>query len=152
MFENMLVCLDGSILAEQILPYAEVQALKFNSRVTLLQVVVTNIPEIVQAGATYKQFTNAELRSREMMQKAKTYLDNTAHALREKGIRVETVALEAVSVGDTILKYARDNGTAFILMATHGRGGIRHVVMGSIAEHVMKASALPILIIRPKSQ
>jgi len=152
MFENMLVCLDGSILAEQILPYAEVQALKFNSRVTLLQVVVTNVPEVVQAGATYKQSTGAALRSREMMEKAGIYLDKTARVLREKGIRVETVVLEAASVGDAILKYARDNGTDFILMATHGRGGIRHVVMGSVAEHVMKASALPILIIRPKSQ
>jgi nucleotide-binding universal stress UspA family protein len=152
MFENMLVCLDGSILAEQILPYAEVQALKFNSRVTLLQVVVTNVPEVVQAGATYKQSTGAELRSREMMEKASIYLDKTAQVLREKGIRVETVVLEAASIGDAILKYVRDNGTDFILMATHGRGGIRHVVMGSIAEQVMKASALPILIIRPKNQ
>ena len=152
MFENMLVCLDGSMLAEQILPYAEVQALKFNSRVTLLQVVVTNVPEVVQAGATYKQFTGAELRSREMMQKAGVYLDNIAQTLRGKGIHVETVVLEAASIGDTILKYARDNRVDFIVMATHGRGGIRHVVMGSIAEHVMKTSALPILIIRPKNQ
>ena len=152
MFENMLVCLDGSMLAEQILPYAEVQALKLNSRVTLLQVVVTNVPEVVQAGATYKQFTGAELRSREMMQKAGVYLDSIAQTLRGKGIRVETVVLEAASIGDTILKYDRDNGIDFILMATHGRGGIRQLVMGSVAEHVMKASALPILIIRPKNQ
>ncbi len=151
MFEKMLVCLDGSMLAEQILPYAEVQALRFSSQVTLLQVVVTNVPEIVQAGASYKQFAGIEERSREMMEKAEKYLADIAHTLRKKRIPVDTVILEGASVGDTIIKYARENGINFICMATHGHGGIRHVVMGSVAEHVMKASALPILIIRPKN-
>ena len=49
MFEKILVCLDGSNLSEQILPFAEAQALKFNSKVILFQ-VVTTFPQTVLYG------------------------------------------------------------------------------------------------------
>jgi nucleotide-binding universal stress UspA family protein len=152
MFEKMLVCLDGSTLAEQILPYAEAQALSFNSQVILFQVFVTNVPEIVEGGASFREFAGFEAHSREMITKAETYLDNIARNLVSKGMRVDSVVLEAASAGDAIIKYARDNGINFILMATHGHGGIRRLVMGSVAEHVTKESGLPILIIRPQNQ
>jgi nucleotide-binding universal stress UspA family protein len=150
MFEKILVCLDGSILAEQILSLVEIQAKKFNSKVILLQVVPLTATQIVEAGAT---FTDAGLLAEQeqiSFDKATSYLENVSLAFKSKSIPVEAVVIKTFPVGKAILSYAEKNKVDLIAIATHGHGGFGRMVFGSIADYVLRESGLPMLVIRPK--
>ena len=150
MFDKILVCLDGSKLAEQILPYAEAQALQFVSQITLLQVI--NLPSTAIAGVgpvpssgeiIAEQYDIAE-------KDAETYLKGVAQSLEAKGIEVEAVTLQGAQVGEGIVDYANKNGVDLIAIATHGRSGVGRAVFGSVADYVLRQSGIPILVIKPK--
>jgi len=135
MFETVLVCLDGSGLAEQIVPYASIQALRFGSEVHLFR-------------AAEKRTGNRGSASPEDAQ-ATAYLDTVAESLRKDGIAVTCATAEGAA-GAAILSYARRHKTDLITMATHGRSGLGRAVLGSVAGAVLRGSASPILIIRPR--
>jgi len=152
MFEKILVCLDGSNLAEQILPYAEEEALRFSSQVTLLEVVT--VPTMVAAaeasGAPSQTSGLIEETIHKEAAEAKAYLDQVAEPLLRKGVKVDCVAVEGSPIGDAVVNYAQKSGIDLICIATHGHSGLGRVVFGSVADHVLRESGLPILVIKPK--
>ena len=152
MFKKMLVCLDGSEIAEKILPYVREEALATGSKVTLLQVV------IVPSGLTLDipGFPAVPLHSSSMPEQlkkedntAKAYLKQIAQPIREQGIQVRCKTLIG-SPGPTIISYANENNIDLIAIASHGHSGLRNVLLGSVAEYIVRESGLPILMIRPK--
>jgi nucleotide-binding universal stress UspA family protein len=152
MFEKILVCLDGSKLAEQILPFATEEALRFRSKVVLLHVVPeTSIvsPNIPGAPGVPVETKGMVEQAQEEQNEASAYLDKVTEALQEKGLDTESVVLLG-SPGDVIINYANENNTGLIAMATHGRSGLGRAVFGSVADHVVRESEIPILIIRPQ--
>lgn len=151
MFKNILVCLDGSKLAEQILPLSEEQALHFSSRVTLLQIIPIPEVAIVQAGATYKDANIIEEQTQTAMEKAKPYMEDIAKKFREKGIPVEVVIQEESSIGKAIIEFSQKHHIDMIAIATHGHGGLGRLVFGSVADYILRTSGLPMLLIRPKA-
>lgn len=154
MFEKILVCLDGSKLAEQIMPYAIEEALRFQSNLVLFQVVpepVAFSPGIPGTAAAPIQ-TDAMLEEAEKaLIGARNYLEKIALPLRKKGIRVEAVSILG-RAGDAILSYAEGNNINLITIATHGRSGLRRGVFGSVADYVLRESGLPMLVIRPQER
>jgi nucleotide-binding universal stress UspA family protein len=150
MFEKMLVCLDGSNLAEQILPYAEAQVKCLNAGITLLQVVILHVPQVIQAGSIYKEYEEAEEETENLTEKAKAYLLKMAATLKDKGIETDTAVIVASQVGPAIVKYAENNGINMIALASHGHTGLRDILMGSVAEYVLKHSGLPVLMVKVK--
>ena len=154
MFKKILVCLDGSKLAEQILPYAVEEALHFQSKLVLFQVIpepVAFSPGIPGTAAAPVQ-TDAMLEEAEKaLDGARNYLEKIATPLRKKGIQVEAVSILG-RAGDAILSYAEGNNINLITIATHGRSGLRRGVFGSVADYVLRESGLPILVIRPQER
>ena len=151
MFEKILVCLDGSQLAEQILPFVTEEALRFNSKVVLLNVVpepVVFSPAIPGAPSVPVQKRGILEGIRKEQVEATSYLTSIAAQLREKGIEVEPVVLPGTA-GDAIINYANENGIGLIAIATHGRSGLGRAVFGSVADYVLRESGFPILVIRP---
>jgi nucleotide-binding universal stress UspA family protein len=153
MFKKILVCLDGSELSEQILPYAEEQALHFNSKLVLIRVysepgfiglAVPGFPGVpIETQSMGKQIEREE-------QEAKNYLKTIADKLlKQRGLTAECVTSLGVA-GESIVKYAAENKVELIAIATHGRSGPGRVVMGSIADYVLRHAHLPILLIRPE--
>jgi nucleotide-binding universal stress UspA family protein len=151
MFKNILVCLDGSKLAEQILPYAAEEALRFSGKLTLIEIVGTHaeVP-VVSGGGSALAVEAAERQVEREEKKAKAYLRELAHPLREKGLDVKCVTLRALQVGNAIVDYANDKKVELIAVATHGRSGLGRMVFGSVADFVLRESGLPILLIKPK--
>lgn len=151
MFEKVLVCLDGSDLSEEILPYIEKEGRNFK-KIILLKVIGTpgvSLPLSVPGETLRPVQTNAMVkRLQEEMEKTPPYLDAKAQPLREKGFDVECVMLEG-SPSQSIIGYARDNEVGLIAVATHGHSGLRHITMGSTAEYLLKNSGLPILMVTP---
>jgi nucleotide-binding universal stress UspA family protein len=148
MFKKILVCLDGSEIAEKIIPYVKEQALAAGSKVILLRVV--SIPS--ELSLDIPGFPAVPLRTSSMPDQlkkeyniAKTYLQ----PINERGIQVECETLMG-SPGPTIISYANENNIDLIAIASHGHSGLRNILLGSVAEHIIRDSSLPILIIRPK--
>ena len=152
MFKKILVCLDGSQFAEQIIPYALEEALAFKSNVTLLRVVgipgivAPNIPGFPGVPAHSSSMAEQHQRDRE---EAKDYLKRVAQPFHERGLHVKSVTLEGPP-GSTIINYASENNIDLIAIASHGHSGLRHILFGSVAEFVVRESGIPILMIRPK--
>jgi nucleotide-binding universal stress UspA family protein len=152
MFKNILVCLDGSQFAEQIIPYALEQASAFKSKITLLRVVsmpgivALNIPGSPGVPAHSSSMPEHHQRDRE---EAKAYLKRAAQPFHERGLQVKSVTLEGPP-GSTIINYASENNIDLIAIASHGHSGLRHLLFGSVAEFVVRESGVPILMIRPK--
>ncbi len=152
MYKKIVVCLDGSELAEQVLPYAAELAGRFGSAVVLLRVV--SEPVLVTPGipgvAGVPVVTSRMGRQVESEEKqSETYLESVAERLsKQHGIKAETVTLLGPA-GPTIVDYATANEVELIAIATHGRTGPGRVLFGSVADHVTRQSRLPILLIRP---
>ncbi|MFW6102047.1 MAG: universal stress protein [Chloroflexota bacterium] len=152
MFEKILVCLDGSKLAEQIMPYAIEEAIRFQSNLVLFQVVpepVAVSPGIPGTATTPIQ-TDAMLdETKKALDEARDYLEELATPLRKGDMQVETVTLLG-RAGETIVSYADKNNVNLITIATHGRSGLGRAVFGSVADYVLRESELPILVVRPQ--
>jgi len=152
-FDKTLVCLDGSKLAEQILPYASEQAARFNSQLTLLRVM--NMPSSAYMGAEgistgMVDIIEGEVRRQEP--EIEAYLDGIAAPLLKRGIDVRSVILRPAPAGHAILGYARDNSIDLICLATHGRSGLGRTVFGSVTDQVLRDSGLPALLFRPQDR
>jgi nucleotide-binding universal stress UspA family protein len=152
MFKKIIVCLDGSEIAEKIIPIIRGEALAVGSEVTLLRVV--NIPSNLTVDIP--GFPAVPLHSSSMPEQLKkeeniagTYLKQVAQPLREQGIKIRYKTLLG-SPGPTIINYANENNIDLIAIASHGHSGLRNILLGSVAEYIVRESVLPILMIRPK--
>ena len=152
MFKKILVCLDGSDLAEQILPYVKEQAKSFKSTVVLLHVTPEPVIEApgIPGEPGYPLQTKSMLRGMEKeMIRSEEYLGNLALGFKKLGIRTKCEILEGLA-GESIIKYAKANSINLIALVTHGRSGVGRMILGSTADFVIRESGLPILIIRPQ--
>ena len=151
MYDRILVALDGSDLAEQVLPYVEALAEQFRSTVILLR--ATTPPGIIIAGSA----TGAQPLAGGVVdptpiveaerQEAATYLQAVADRVRRKGLAVEYQWAEGR--GDEIIaERARSLGVDLTAMTTHGRGGLGRLVFGSVADAVLRSAPCPILLVR----
>jgi nucleotide-binding universal stress UspA family protein len=149
MFEKILVCLDGSKLAEQILPYVEAQAVQFASTVTLIQIISISKATLLGSGVTPAptDIITEQLQIDE--KQAREYLQKIARQLEMKGIKTETATPQGINAGEDIIDYAKSNGISLIAIATHGRSGFGRAVFGSIADYILRNTSLPLLVIKP---
>jgi nucleotide-binding universal stress UspA family protein len=151
-FSKILVCLDGSTLAEQILPLAETVALSNKSKVILIQVIpnpvtitTPSLPGVVPGPVVFDYV----LKQREHEEaEAVKYLEKITHLMGEKGVNAEYITIIG-NAGVEIVKYAATNKIDLIALATHGRSGFGHAVFGSVAYDVLRESGLPILLVKP---
>lgn len=148
MYKTILVLLDGSEIAEQILPHVEILARLFESTIIMLQVM--ELPHLVglPKGDIYDslpQITPAEASNR--LNNARRYLDSQAQKLKESGIEARGV-VEFGPVVTTIMRIARQLEVDLIAMVSHGRGGITDVYYGSVAAGVLQRIDRPLLIVR----
>jgi len=148
MFERILVCLDGSELAEQILPYARGQAKSFRSKLLLLQ--VADEAQVYTSPAEPAVVVEQLDRVRKEKQEAAEYLASISKSLQSEGFDVEA-AVVAGPAGQTIVRFAEDKDVGLIALATHGHGGLGRAVFGSVADYVLRHTRIPVLCIRPKS-
>jgi nucleotide-binding universal stress UspA family protein len=144
MFYNLLVTLDGSELAEVVLPYVEEVANRFSCRKLILLQVVPPLRYFVEEGIFQMEDTREKLKT-----DAWGYLQQVRARLQRKGLEVET-EVRYGEVADEIIDCAHDRGVDLLAMSTHGYSGIKRWVFGSVAEKVLRGINIPILLIRPE--
>jgi nucleotide-binding universal stress UspA family protein len=140
---RMLVPLDGSKLAEQVLPAVIPIASALGCKVTLFRV-----PADYSAGPITGRWHVPQNRRFETAgQNARAYLEHVARHIREQGVKVST-ATRVGPVARSIIDYAEAQDVDLIAMCTHGRTGIARWALGSVADRVLRAGDKPILLVR----
>ena len=143
---RLLAPLDGSELAESVLPYVESLALSMSLRVTLVKVLrLDNSSSAYLEGMSYP--TNAKIQL-EVEQESAEYLDEIASALRDKGVKVDTKVILGTPAS-SIADFSHEIDCDVIAMATHGRSGISRWVLGSVTETLVRTSGNPVLVVPP---
>ena len=141
-FHSVVVPLDGSGLAEQILgpivPLARVE----DADVTLLHILAPEeTPNTTQAASApwWEKKVAA----------ARGYLSRQTKAIRAQGVSAKVDVVIGENVAESITDYARREGADLIAIATHGRGGLARVLRGSVADGVTKRAMCSILVFHP---
>ena len=142
MYQRILVPLDGSPLAEQVLPYVVRLGLSNGTPVTLLRAY--SIPAVGledTSGMYLEQIMAAYLAE------AEAYLKRVGDALGQAGLTISPVVREGEAASLVVGEAETVPGT-LIAMSTHGRSGISRWVLGSVTDKVLHAAVCPLLIIR----
>ncbi len=143
MYRKILVPLDGSKLAEGVLPHVQALAKGLGSEVVLIRAVM---PLSTGATAAVGLEAAAEAAKAERDQ-ARSHLHSVVQRLKAEGLSVRAEVVEG-EAGDAIIDYSRRHEMDLIAMSTHGRGGLRRLVYGSVADHVLRHAGTPVLLIR----
>jgi nucleotide-binding universal stress UspA family protein len=142
MYKKILVPLDGSELAEIVLPYARELAGRLDLELNLLHVCEATQPDSHFMCRAYLE------RASEIVQKQSREIQKkTGVSPEKKAVKVK----EEVTTGhpaEKILDYAEKNSTDLILMATHGRSGVRRWALGSTVDKVLRKSRAPVWLVR----
>lgn len=137
MLSRILVPLDGSPLAEAILPQVIELATLRKSEIVLLRVALAHATLAADP-------VKAQVRA---VEEAQAYLAGVEAPLVAQGLAVKSVVRYG-HAADEILDHARTERVAMIAMSTHGRGGVRRWVLGSVAETVVRHASVPVLLVR----
>ncbi|MBI4232852.1 MAG: universal stress protein [Chloroflexi bacterium] len=143
MFQKVLVPLDGSRLAESILPYASALAIPFHSQVYLLHIMEPPAEE-VRAAYAHLSLPLDELAS---ATRADAYLATVARGLWDQGAKAKTQVVTGKPAQE-ILRFVQREGVDLLAMSTHGRSGLNRWAFGSVADWLLRASPVPVLLVR----
>lgn len=147
-FRRVLLPLDGSALAEEVIP-AAVGVAGATSPEFLLLRIVPPLGVVEPLAAEFAAFVpSPDLKQR--MEEAGAYLDRVARALRVEGHEVDTRVVPHSQAAIAILNEAERVDADLIAMATHGRGGVTRMVIGSVADSVLRQTPAPLLLLRPE--
>jgi nucleotide-binding universal stress UspA family protein len=135
---TILVPLDGSPLAERALPEAVELARQRGARLLLLRAAEAHVP----LGADP---TQAQVR---VVQEAEAYLASVKAQLAATGIPDVETSVWYGPPASAIVEAARLRGADLIVMTTHGRSGLGRLILGSVAESVLRGTTTPILLLR----
>jgi nucleotide-binding universal stress UspA family protein len=151
LYERIVVPLDGSDLAEQVLPHVAPLAAAFRATVTLVRVHDSSAAQMAGMASAFLPGTGPLLDPGPAIQaargEAEAYLAGVEARLSAAGVRTEAVVLDGPAA-EGILTVARRRRAALIAMTTHGRGGLGRLVFGSVADAVLRAAPSPVLLIR----
>jgi nucleotide-binding universal stress UspA family protein len=149
MYERILVPLDGSPLSESILPYVQSLAKTLNAELVLLHVIVK--PDEVFDDLNPSPLAPKPDKEAEVRREMTSYLKNLCAKLEKEDVRVTYLLREGL-VAEKILEDTDIMHADLIAMSTHGRSGVRRLLMGSITEWMIKNSPIPVMVIHPKSE
>ncbi|MFL5732763.1 MAG: universal stress protein [Chloroflexia bacterium] len=140
--KRILVPLDGSGLAESVMPTVAVVAGCLDAEVVLLHIIEEHAPHTVHGEP---HLTSTEDAERYLGEVAARY---PALKVAERHVH----GTEENNVAQSIAKHVEEMQAGMIALCTHGRSGLRRAVSGSIAQQVLRKAAAPVLVVRPRTQ
>lgn len=153
MFNDVLVPLDGSELSERALPMA--QDLAQLSKATVHLIHLVSREHELGAGRGQEAFQAIELEmdlarqlTESQIQRGRNYLEQKGSQLSSAGIKVETdFAVKAGEPAQNIIDYVKEHSISLVVMTTHGHGGIRRLLLGSVTDRVIRGCEVPVLVV-----
>lgn len=138
MLDRILVPLDGSTRAEEILSFIRPLLKRQDAELILVRAVEW---EHLSEGAALAAVLGGG------RQEAAANINSIAHRLVEEGIRARSILRDGLPA-EVILEAARDEHAALIAMTTHGRTGVERWIFGSVAEKILRAADVPVIVVR----
>lgn len=132
---------DFSRCAKQALGHAVYWAREYDAELHALHVVI-----LLQNNLHY--FPNEEAINKQLKDLGEHQLSSTIQALQADDLKIKPAQVRGISTAPAILGYARENDIDLIVMGTHGRRGLGHLFLGSVAEEVVRLASCPVLTIR----
>ena len=145
-FKRILVPTDFSATSARALEYAGVLAKAFGASLHLLHVVAFPLGTTATPEGYWIEFSGLRQQMREDGERQIAEL-----AAKLPGIKVATEVLDGQSPASVITKAATDHGAQLIVMGTHGHGGLTHLLLGSVAERVVRTAPCPVLTVSSAS-
>ncbi len=147
MFKRILVATDGSTLSKKAVTSAIALAAQNDADLVALN-VVPRYPRSYFEGAMTFSAEDIGRVEKEWADKARAMLDTVSARAKESGVRVKTATVNSDLVAESIISAAKKHKSDLIVMASHGRKGIKRLLLGSETQHVLAHSALPVLVLR----
>jgi nucleotide-binding universal stress UspA family protein len=152
MKRRILIPLDGSQLAEQVLPHVRALIECQGAEIHLLSVapVIDNVAASVMLYPLYvyrEQLADEAAERKRIETELTNYLQGIARELELAGASACCV-VRFGSPADEILSYASEHRVELIAMCTHGRSGLARWAYGSVADRVLRAASCPVLLVR----
>ena len=143
MYKRILVPLDGSDIAEGVLPHALNLARNEGAEIILLTVATDAVAAFAFGDpALAGEFVETQESA------SQKYLSALQEKLTKEGYNVSHLVREG-GVHNVIIAVSKEISADIIAMSTHARKGVAHLFLGSVAEKVLRLSAIPIMLIRP---
>lgn len=143
MNNRILLTLDGSEMSEKALPFSIELAKRFESELYLLRVINPLAKSYRTGLATVSAIQNTEEQLRLL---ANDYLDIIVENVKEAGVKVKTFSLIGVPYKE-IIRFSEQEQIDFIIMCTRGESGISRWLLGSITDHVIRGSRIPVVVV-----
>ena len=143
-FKKILFPTDFSVASDYAMSYAISMAKRYKAQFFLLHVVDTTY----DISGFYIPHISAEKLMQEMEDAAEKKLTNIRSAISRRIKTCEIVVKSGIPHKE-ILKFAKDKGVDMIIMGTHGKAGLDHLLFGSTTERVLRQASCPVLTIRP---
>ncbi len=151
MNEAILVPLDGSPLAETALPAAVTLAATTGRDLHLLGVMVG--PTWMTGLAWPQMGLLTQIPDQQIERSAyQEYLTGIAAGLAHAGPAIHTQVRQGDPAGEILAELAEQPALTTVALATHGRSGLQHIVLGSVAERILQAAPVPVLLVRGAPQ
>lgn len=142
MFKDILLPTDGSQGVGEAINCAVAIAKKFDASIHVLYVIEP--PRFQEFGAAV-----ALTEMRESLKEAgRKIIAEAAQVIRDSGVLKVEEALAEGHPAEEIVKYTEEHGIDLIVMGTHGRRGLNRVLLGSVAEEVVRSSDVPVMTVR----
>jgi nucleotide-binding universal stress UspA family protein len=149
MYQHILVPLDGSATAERGFQEALRLAAEQKSKLRLLH-VIDDFPMLMEMSAV----SSFEASMRKVREYGEEVLSKARAAAAALDVQADTVLREVTQgrIADVVVEEARTSGCDLIVMGTHGRRGFSRLALGSDADLVVRASPVPVMLVRSASE
>lgn len=147
MFKHILIPSDGSALADKAIKAGIEFASETGARITVYQAIEARVGTYYGDGYTVSEMTSASLQ-RQAQERAEETFTAARKAAAAVGVTCDGLATESGSPYQGILAAAKKRKCDAIFMASHGRGGLGSLLLGSVTNEVLAHSTLPVLVYR----
>ncbi|MFC1871665.1 universal stress protein [Chloroflexota bacterium] len=149
MYQKILVPVDGSELAECVLPHTESIAKGCGVKNVIFVRVAEPVNIPIYGGEDFalsaEDFKSLE---RESITTAESYLNQLVNRVKYDGVNIQSEVLMRGQAANMIADYATKNDVDLIIISTHGRSGISRWVLGSVADKILRSACVPVLMVR----
>jgi nucleotide-binding universal stress UspA family protein len=147
MYKKILIATDGSTLSGKAVKSGILLAASLHADLVALYVVPRYPVSYFEGSAAIsrKQIASTE---KSWTEKGQAVVDSVMTAANAEGVSAEAVVVKSDLVADAILAVGKKHKCDLIVMASHGRNGLKRVLLGSETQHVLTHSKMPVLILR----
>lgn len=146
MYQQILISTDGSEVAQKGVDHGLALAKALGARTTLVAVAETVLPyavgDVGLSTSMHVEYAESQKRAAERI------LAGVKEAADHAGVAAETVCLESIAPATAIVETAGARNCDIIVMSSHGRRGLRRLVLGSVTAEVLATSPIPVLVVR----